>query len=151
MKSHIRQTGFTLLEVMIAAGVLVIALTGLLSTYTACFKLNETTRNSNLALNAAQEKLEEIRSATFLSIFDSYNGTSFSVSGMPVSDSLGYVSINNTNTSLLRVTIGVCWRDQDSKIIGECQDAAGSLVFVDTNGNGILDSPAEFMTEMAQR
>ncbi|MFH1691621.1 MAG: prepilin-type N-terminal cleavage/methylation domain-containing protein [Candidatus Omnitrophota bacterium] len=146
-----KKDGFTLLELLIASGVLIIALTGLLATYAACYDLAETTRNSNLALNAAQETLEEMRNINFLSVFSLYDGATFQVSGMPANSSLGYVVVNNSNSSLLNVAIGVCWRQKGSRIIGECVDSSGALVFSDTNADGRLNSPVELVTYMAQR
>lgn len=146
-----KENGFTLLELLIASGILIIALTGLLATYAACFDLTETTRNSNLALNAAQETLEEMRDVNFLNIFSVYNGTTFQVSGMSTNSSLGYIVVNNSNSDLLNVVIGVCWRQKGSRIIGECVDSGGGLVFSDTNGDGRLNSPIELGTYMAQR
>ena len=143
--------GFTLLELVITAGILIFALCGLLASYVACLELNETTKNSNLALNAAMAVLEEIRSAPFLSIFSNYNGYTFQVAGMSADSSLGQAFIDNTNPGLLNVTIGVCWRQKSSKIIGECQISGGVVTFSDANGNGILDSPVELTTLMAQR
>ncbi|HAJ57806.1 MAG TPA: hypothetical protein DCL35_08635 [Candidatus Omnitrophica bacterium] len=146
--------GFTLLELMIASAVIIVALAGLLSTYVACLELNETTKNTNLALNSAQKVLEEIRSSTFSGIASAYNGYNFSVSGIEVNESLGFVYIDDTDASLLNITIGVCWRQRGAKIIGECRDSGGSLVFdstSDANSNGILDSPVQFSTLMAQR
>lgn len=146
-----KKEGFTLLELLIASGVLIIALTGLLATYAACFDLVETTRNSNLALNAAQKTLEEMRSINFLSVYPNYNNQTFQVSGMPVNSSLGFVSINNSNSSLLNVAIGVCWRQRGSRIIGECVDSGGVIAFSDSNGDGRLNSPVELSTFMSQR
>lgn len=142
--------GFTLLELMIASGVLIIALVGLLATYIACLELEETTKNSNSALNAARQVLEEIRDTPFLSIFDTYDGYTFHVPGFAANSSQGYVSINNS-TDLLNVTIGVCWRQKSLRIIGECQDVAGVVSFSDANGNSILDSPVQLTTLMGQR
>ena len=144
--------GFTLLELMICCAVTVIALTGLLSTYIACFELDETMRNSNLAISAAQKVLEEIRSTPFLSVYANYNGYSFHVSGMPVNKNLGHVAVANSNPNLLQVDVGVCWSQKGSRIMGECTVAgSGALAFNDTNSNGKLDSPVVFTTLMAQR
>lgn len=146
-----KKKGFTLLEILVASGILVIALTGLLATYAACFDLVETTRNSNLALNAAQKTLEEMRNVNFLNIFSSYNGTTFQASGMTANSSLGFISINNSNPNLLSVAVGVCWRQRGSRIIGECNDSSGILAFSDANGDGRLNSPIELSTFMSQR
>ncbi|MBI5873880.1 MAG: prepilin-type N-terminal cleavage/methylation domain-containing protein [Candidatus Omnitrophica bacterium] len=146
-----KNSGFTLLELMIAAAIIIVALAGLLSTYVACFELNETTRNTNLALNAAQKAMEEIRSSTFSGIASAYNGYNFAVSGMAVNKSVGRVYVDSTDPSLLNITIGVCWEQKGDKIIGECQEVSGALVFSDANSNNVLDSPVELSTLMAQR
>ncbi len=143
--------GFTLLELVITTGILIFALCGILATYIACLELSETTKNSNLALNSASRVLEEIRSAPFLSIFSSYNGYTFQVSGMPGNSSLGRVVIDDTDPALLNVNIGVCWRQKASKVIGECQLSGETVIFSDANGNGILDSPVQLTTRMSQR
>jgi prepilin-type N-terminal cleavage/methylation domain-containing protein len=143
-----KNKGFTLLELMFAAAVIVVTLAGLLSTYVTCLELNETAKNTNLALSIAQRVMEEIRSTTFTSIFSTYNGYGFTVSGMASNASYGYVTVNNTNATLLNVTIGVCWKEKSSRIIGECGDVGGVFAF---NGSGVLDSPVQLATLMAQR
>lgn len=143
--------GFTLLELMIASGVVIITLAGLLATYVACLELEETTKNSNLALNSARQVLEEVRSVPFLTIFGAYDGYTFQVPGFAANSSQGYVYINNSNPDLLNVTVGVCWRQKSSRIIGECQNAGGVISFSDTDSNGILDSPVQLNTLMGQR
>ena len=143
--------GFTLLELMVVAGITVTALAGLLGTYVACLELMEMTRNSNLAIIGAQTVLEEMRSTAITSVYGTYDGYTFAVDDMAAGDSVGHVSVNNTNTSLLNITVGVCWEQKAGRIIGECQEAAGVLVFNDTNANGVLDSPVQIITLMAQR
>ncbi len=53
---------------------------------------------------------------------------------------------------LLEVTITVCWRAKDGRIIGEDNGAGGGIALngildgaEDINGNGELDSPVKFM------
>jgi len=134
---------------MIASGILVIVLTGLLSAYISCLEMNETTKNSNLALGAVQEELENLRKAPFQTLNTTYT---FYATGTLANLSLGRVVIDNaTNTSFYRVDAGMCWKQRNSRIIGECRDNNGTLVFNDTNSNGILDSPVQLTTYMAQR
>lgn len=54
-------TGFTLMELMIGAGVLIIALVGLVAAFTGCFALGESATNLTTAINDAQCVMEEIR------------------------------------------------------------------------------------------
>lgn len=61
MIKHRHQYGFTLLEVMVAAGILAIAIVGLLSVLTSAQRLQQQTRESTLALNSIRDKLEELR------------------------------------------------------------------------------------------
>ncbi len=143
--------GFTLLELMISCGVIMVALAGLLSTYVACLELNETTRNTNLALSAAQRVSEEIRSATFTGIAASYNGYNFTVPGIPAGASFGHVYVDNSDPALLNITVGVCWEQRGNRTLGECSKSGGILVFTDSNGNNVLDSPVQLATLVAQR
>jgi prepilin-type N-terminal cleavage/methylation domain-containing protein len=149
MRLRFYKNGFTLLELMIASGVLVVVLTGLLSAYISCLELNETTKNSNLALGAVQEELENLRKAPFQTLNTTYT---FYATGPLANLSLGRVVIDRTtNSSFYRVDAGMCWRQRNLRVIGECIDNNGTLEFNDTNGNGILDSPVQLTTYMAQR
>lgn len=149
MRLRFKRNGFTLLELMIASGVLVIVLAGLLSAYINCLEMNETTKNSNLALGAVQEELENLRKAPFQTLNTTYT---FYATGPLANLSLGRADIDSTtNSSFYRVDVGMCWKQRNSRIIGECIDNNGTLVFNDTNANGILDSPVQLTTYMAQR
>ena len=149
MRLRLNRNSFTLLELLIASGVLVIVLTGLLSAYISCLEMNETTKNSNLALGAVQEELENLRKAPFQTLNTTYT---FYATGSLANLSLGRVVIDKTtNSSFYRVDAGMCWKQRNSRVIGECIDNNGTLVFNDTNGNGVLDSPVQLTTYMAQR
>ncbi len=136
------------MELMIAFSILVIVLSGLLSAFISCLELNETTRNSNRALGALQEALENLRKAPFSSLADSY---SFAVTGDMADTSLGRIVLNRTNSSYYRVDAGICWKQKNDRVIGECVLINGTLSFQDANGNGVLDSPVQITTYMAQR
>jgi type II secretory pathway pseudopilin PulG len=146
-----KKSGFTLLELMIACAIIIVGLTGVLATFVTSSDLIETTKNTNLALNAEQKVLEQMRRGDFLSLYSSYNGYTFNVSNIAAGDGLGRVTVNNSNAKRLQVDIGVCWRQRGGRIIGECVSNNTSLVFSETNANGILDSPAQITTYMAQR
>ena len=100
-------------------------------------------------VKAVQEELENLRKAPFQTLNTTYT---FYATGTLANLSLGRVVIDNaTNTSFYRVDAGMCWKQRNSRIIGECRDNNGTLVFNDTNSNGILDSPVQLTTYMAQR
>ena len=151
MKPRSNNGGFTFFELIMAVGVLVIALTALLSVFVGSLELIETTKNSDLALNAEIKVLEEMRRSSFSDLYSTYNGYTFSVSGMDVNSNLGLVSIDNSDPKCLRVDIGVCWMQKSKRIFGEGRLVSGAMVFSDNNGNGVLDSPVMLTTYMAQR
>ena len=151
MRLRLKNHGFTLLELMITAAIMIIVLTGLLATYVTCLELNETAKNSNLALNAAQDIMERIRSSPDLSTIMNYNASPYNITSLPANSGLVYVHIDNISADLLNVSVGACWEQKRSRIIGECQDIGGIVTFSDNNGNQVLDSPVQLNSLMAQR
>lgn len=142
--------GFTLLELMLAAAVLIVAISGLVAAFVGCYALNETARNLTFATMGAQQKLEEIREHNFYNIYSDYNGTTFGVTG--IAEAKGRVDIDNTNPDLLKITVTVCWKQVGGRIIGEDLNLDGDLdAGEDSNGNGRLDSPVQIITLMAKR
>jgi type II secretory pathway pseudopilin PulG len=141
--------GFTLIELMIVCGITMIALVGLLATYVQCLDLAETTRNSQRAMSAAQSILEEVRTIAFTSVASTYNNYNFTVGSMAVHESAGRVTVDSSDPSLLEVTIGVCWRQGAGRLIGACQYSGG--VVTPTNASGVLESPVQIVSLVAQR
>lgn len=145
-------SGFTLLELMIAVSVLIIALSGLLAVFTGIMSLNENARRITLAVTAAQDKLEEIRNSSFSTLYTTYNGTRFDPNGFPAAEAEGNVFIDNANPDLLKVYVNVSWRERSNRVIGEDKNLNGVTdAGEDLNINGRLDSPVELVTLMAQR
>ena len=68
--------GFTLIEVMIAAAILSIAVVGLLSVLTSAQRLQQQNKETTLAMNAIRDKLEELRNYP---VFASTTGTSLPI------------------------------------------------------------------------
>lgn len=147
-----KNKGFTLLELMIALGVLIVALAGLLAVFTNLLSLNENSRKLTIAVAACQDKLEQIRNSNFSTVYTTYNGTNFNPAGFTVGQAKGNVSINNSNPNLLQVFVSVSWRTRSDRVIGEDRNLNGVFeAGEDTNPNGRLDSPAQAATLMAQR
>jgi type II secretory pathway pseudopilin PulG len=151
MGLRLNNKGFMLLELVITIGILVFSLTALLATFISCFDLFEMTKNSNLALNAEIEILEEIRRSNFLDLYSNYNGYTFEISSMGPNSNIGFVSVDNSDPDILEVNIGVSWMQKGGRIIGEGSLNGGVLEFSDSNGNGILDSPVMLTTYITQR
>lgn len=141
--------GVTLVEMLLAAVILAYAVCGILALHVSCFDLVSTSKNISIAVNASQGLMEEIRNASFPQIFDNYNNLNFTVNTM--SSNRGVVYVDDTDPELLRVTISVCW-NQRNRIIGEDRNLNGALeAGEDANNNGVIDSPAQLVTLVANR
>ena len=93
--------------------------------------------------------MEEIRTSAFTRIVDDYSGVNFLVNALP--QSRGVVYINDDNSELLEVTIVVCWRQGD-RVIGADKNLNGLLdAGEQDNGDGIIDSPVQLVTRIANR
>jgi len=146
------RNGFTLLELMIAVGVLIVALVGILGVFAHLISLNENSSKLTLAVAACQNKLEEMRNSSFTALYATYNGTSFNPSGFSSGEAKGAISINNSNPNLLQVYVSVSWRTRSNRVIGEDRNLNGALnAGEDSNANGRLNSPAEIATLIGQR
>jgi prepilin-type N-terminal cleavage/methylation domain-containing protein len=166
-----KKRGFTLVELMLAAVILIVVLTGLLGGYLLAFNLNETAKNLTIASYSIEQKLEEIRRYNFNLIFIDYDNTAFRadnvtlLAGIPLQvlftpnlDTAGSVRVDNSDPNLLKITVTMCWRQQGGRIIGEDNGAGGGIPLngildgnEDANNNNIMDSPAQIVTLMANR
>ncbi len=94
------RSGFTVLEVTIAAAVLVIGVLGMVSSVAASLKLVEANREMMVAHQAARALAEQMQNGTFAQVFANYNsittddpggagrghGATFDVEGLRLSD-----------------------------------------------------------------
>lgn len=147
------KTGFSLLELMLASVILIIAIGGLLSSYTLCFNINEMAKNQTLSIAVIQERLEDIRDHSFNSIFTDYNNSNFEITGIVNQDAEGSIRVDNSDPDLLKIIVSACWRQQGGRIIGEDNGRGGGIALngrldgnEDANANGIMDSPAQIVT-----
>jgi len=157
--------GFSLAEILLAVAILAFALCGILAMHTTCLVLMATSKNVNIATNAAQGLIEEIRSAPFAQIEDgsleindqpfveissNLYRCKFPVDVLPSNMVVVYVDV--TNPELLEVTISVCW-EQGNRIIGEDTNLNGVLDAGEDKSpyNQIIDSPVELVTRIANR
>ncbi len=171
MPAILKNKGFTLVELMLAAMILIVVLVALVGGYLLAFNLNETAKNLTIATYSVEQKLEEIRRYNFNLISDDYNNTVFRaenatlVAGNPIQivftpnlDTAGSVSVDDSDSNLLKVTVTMCWRQQGGRIIGEDNGAGGGIPLngildgaEDANNNNIMDSPVQVVTLMANR
>lgn len=123
-----KNSGFTLLEVMISSAILIVALLGLIAVYTGCFTLNEGARNLTIAINDAQCVMEEIRDRNIPSNITQEDWTDWALKNPP--DGGGCNSLNNETIAVtwipneadpLEITVTVEWkekgRDRNAQLI----------------------------------
>ncbi len=128
----------TLVEVLIAAGVFLVAATGILSSFSACMELNQMGMRSTIAVQGVKNKVEEIKASTFENIFTNYNNHTFTITGL---NGIGVIYVDNSNAKLVEVKVVFCWRLSDGRVIGEDANLNGVLNNgEDKNGNGQIDS-----------
>ena len=144
--------GFTLIEVMVAAVVFILAFVGILISYLKCLELNEFAKNSSLAVSVSQsrlEKIKNIRNKPFNQIKATYNNVTFTSNELT---GIGVSYIDDSNPKLLKITVTFCWQQSNRRVIGEDQNLNGQLnVNEDKNANGILDSPTTLVSYIYDR
>ena len=112
--------GFTLVEVMIAVGILAIVIVGLLQLFVYCSILAQDAGNVTLALSQAQNKIEEMRGHGFANLTTDYGsggtpGNTFSLTGL--NNGTGTITISQVGGSaeLLQVQIDSAWQNKSSR------------------------------------
>jgi len=147
-------SGFTLVEVIIAMTVVAIAIFGLVSVITYTTRGNQATKQRMLALRAAERKIEQMMTTSpFSDIVDKYNNTTL---GWGVDD-VEYLSplTGQTHTVFVEFPLGALANTLDETITGNAPTltdpgwlelgtvpagylpyAGGSQLHLDLNGNG---------------
>ena len=144
IRKKLSNQGFTLAELMVAAMVTVIAFMGILYTYARYLELDELSRNTAIALQASQNKIEAIKNTLYANIYATFNNQTFTASG--ITNGKGSVTIDNTNPKLMLITVTFCWKQTNGRLMGEDTNLNGVLnVGEDTNGNGAMDSPVQLI------
>jgi type IV pilus assembly protein PilV len=106
--------GFTLIEVLIAMGIFTAAVLGVAISATSVIKANQSSYSTTIAINLAQDKLEELKAlpASLASggpVTDTINGETFSRSWT--------VTSNSPITGMMRIAVTVAWTDYGSHSI----------------------------------
>jgi len=140
--------GFTLIELVIATGVFLITILGVLAVYNHSILLSRYSEGRVLALESAQGKLEEMRSHSFTTLQADYStggnpGNTFTSAGLT---GMGNVAFFDQSNPAIGVQVSVSWREK-GRLFGEDANLNGVLdAGEDTNGNLRLDSPVELVT-----
>ena len=146
LKSH-KERGFTLVELMVATGVFVLAFAGILLTYVKCMELNELSRNSSYAMSAVTSRVEQIVNTTTSSIESTYDDVTFTDSNL---NGIGVSTVTNS-TDYLTITVTFCWRQKNGKVVGEDANLDGQLSAsedANSDGDGEIDSPVQIVTRV---
>ncbi len=100
--------GFTLLELMIASAILLIALSGLLSTFVYSLLINEASNNLVIAANDAQYVLEQMKSLSYNDL-EGYSPPQFNnLKDETISDPV----VTQVSQGLKQVTVNVDWTER---------------------------------------
>ena len=146
--------GFSLAELMVTVGILVTVIVILLQLFIYNSVLAELSGNMGYILSDAQTKLEEIKNSDYSVITTNYasGGTPGNTFNLSQGQGIGIIYIDSSNASLLVVTVVICWRNKNGRVIGEDADLDGVLdAGEDINGNSKIDSQAIFILNIAKR
>jgi Tfp pilus assembly protein PilV len=136
-------SGFFLVELVIAIAILIVVLVGYLQLFVYCLGLGETSGGITLAITEAQDKIEEIRNDDFERIAIDYGsggtpGNTFSLTQL---NGTGYIYIiSSVNPDIITAEVVISWQDKNRTMGG-----------TDIDGDGNLDSPIELITMIAKR
>ncbi|MBF0478668.1 MAG: prepilin-type N-terminal cleavage/methylation domain-containing protein [Candidatus Omnitrophica bacterium] len=147
MGKKINNSGMSLVELMVACGILAVFFLGVIIVFIKCIQMTELARNSSLAMSLAKTRMEQIRlhnNIPFNQVLLTYDGIIFPTPGLN-GKGVSYVDADITNPKLLTVTVEVSWREKSGLIVGEDKNLDGQFeVGEDTLVvNTRLDSPAE--------
>ena len=140
--------GFTLIELVMAVGILLVTILGVISVCNHSILLNRLSEGRALALASAQGKLEEMRSHSFTTLqTDFCNGGNPGNTFLPTGlTGMGNVAFFDQGNPAIGVQVSVSWSEK-GRIFGEDTNLNGVLDSgEDQNGNGRLDSPVELVT-----
>lgn len=152
-------TGFTLIEVLIAAAILTIAVAGTMGMYTRSLSLVESDRSFTLAQYEVRRQLEEVLSNDYVTIRTTwtnagairetpFNLLNASLNGRGV---IYAEEMPGAADGLIRIKIAVSYLDR-SRLVGEDANLNGKLDGgEDANANAELDSPCQMETTVPMR
>lgn len=149
------EAGFTLVEVLLSLAIIAVTLSGLLLTYVNVFVLADMVRDSALAANAVNAKMEEIRNMDFDLLTTAAGAFNLTDHGFPsLLPSKGRVemttSFSGYPNTLTKVRITGAYMTRYNRTVGE--DVNFNGVFdagEDKDGNSRLDSPIEVVSLIA--
>jgi prepilin-type N-terminal cleavage/methylation domain-containing protein len=106
MTRFINDKGFNLVELMIASGILLIVLSGLMVTFVYGILLNESNNNLVIATNDAQYVLEQIKGLAYSAISSYPAPTFYNLNNETITLS------RSIGTRIAEVTVDVSWTER---------------------------------------
>ena len=149
-----RGSGFTLLELLITTGVMMVAIAGLLQLFVGCLWQSESSGKLTGAMAEAYGKWEEVQATNFDNIIPNFSkgGVPGNVFPLATTAGNGAVYLQAISPDVLQVDIVVSWRDKGNDVVGEDKNLNGILDGgEDLNNNGRLDSPTSLTALIARR
>ena len=140
--------GMTMVELLVAVGLLVLVFTGIMMSYLNTMELQETAQSTSAAIRAAAGRLEQIRATTFSQITATYDNVPFAVTGL---DGMGVTYINSSDPALLLVTVSVSWRSRNDRVHGGDKNLNGQIDDGDDSAGGMLTSPVQLVTKIFKK
>lgn len=110
---------FTIIEVVIAAAIMVAGITSIIYSYTVFMNLSHLTGSISMAAEIASAKLEDIRSDSFSDIDSYQNQVFYPQASDPYPQDIRYENLNyrgivyveNISSNLKQVTVVICWKE----------------------------------------
>lgn len=141
-----KHRGSSLLEVIIATAVFLIAAVALLYAILKSMELEELGRRSQQALAGIQSQIDVIKNTPFSTIVATYDNATFTNANLT---GMGKIYVDDTDPELLVIKVVYCWRQSNSRVIGEDTNLNGVLnAGEDKNGNGQIDSYVQVQTQI---
>jgi type II secretory pathway pseudopilin PulG len=111
-KKRLGKNGFSLAELLLAAGLLAFAISGILALFISCIFLNEGSRNTTLATSHAQYALEDLKNTSFGSIVSfSWDSEAISNKGLqPLNNESLSCTVSGSFPKSIAVTVN--WQDR---------------------------------------
>lgn len=159
MRQRRCDSGFSLIEVLIAMGITTTALFGLVSVITYSTRSNMASRENATALRAAEKKIESMKATAFESIFSTYSAAGASTFAVPEFDTVkkdaqGLSEADRRKLEILKpqaagLSVGTIkfpvdatnqLLETETGLLMDNRDDKGVLVDIDLDGDGVVET-----------
>jgi len=123
LRRKLRDSGFTLAELLLACGILAFTLSGLLALFINCSFLNEANRNLAIAISHANFIMEEIRGTGFSGLEARINNNEWDLDAQQIQSDYNLTPLDNETITTtvtqsgdpLGVSVRVDWLDRGQR------------------------------------